>query len=373
MDLFVYGTLRSPQLMTAVAGMTPTGGASATLPGFALHPLAGNVVPFIAPDPGAEVAGLIWDGIDDAAFARLDLYEGAFGYVRDTIVVTTAAGERKVACYMPPPGLQAGPGPWSLAVWEADHLAPACLAAAEVFAEDPPPDPATLRRMWPMIEARAWSRHRAKAAPAAQRFAAAPGDFAIIEADPPTGRFFRFQAMNVRHRTFDGAQSDIMRREAFIGIDAAIVLPYDPVRDRVLLVEQARLGPRLRHDPNPWMLEPVAGIVDAREHPAEAARREGMEEAGVAFSELLPAGQFYVSPGASSDYFHTYVGLCDLPMDAPYAGGLPEEGEDLRVHPLSFDAAMDLADSGEIATGPAMFLLYWLLRHRDRIRGTGAT
>ena len=159
-----------------------------------------------------------------------------------------------------------------------------------------------------------------------------------------------------------------MTREGFYGVDAALVLPYDPMRDRVLLVEQARVGPKLRRDPNPWMFEPIAGIVDARETPLQAALREAREEAALEDITMLPAGEFYVSPGATTDYFYAYTGLCDLAVDKPYLGGLPEEREDLRLHPMTFDTAMALADSGEIATGPALYLLHWLLRHRDRLR-----
>ncbi|WP_019955086.1 NUDIX domain-containing protein [Yoonia vestfoldensis] len=127
----------------------------------------------------------------------------------------------------------------------------------------------------------------------------------------------------------------------------------------------------VRHDPNPWMLEPVAGIVDARETPQEAALREAAEEAGVTIRHLVPAGEYYPSPGATTDYFYAYVGLCDLSAEAPYAGGLEAEAEDISLHTMSFDAAMALADSGEIATGPLLHLLYWLARHRDRLRAMG--
>ncbi|MDP5084307.1 MAG: NUDIX domain-containing protein [Yoonia sp.] len=368
MDIFVYGTLRSAALMAAVAGAGPLRSVPASVSAFEVCPLAGNVVPFIRPASARTAFGLVWQDLTADQVRRLDLYEGAFGYRLETVVVQTDEGPREAQFYLPPEGSLAGEGSWSLERWETDHLAPALLAAAEIFALDPAPDHAQLRAMWPMIEARAWSRHRAKAGPATARYAAGVDDFGLITARPQHGDFFRFQSLDIQHRRFDGQRSDILTREGFFGVDAAIVLPYDPVRDRVLLVEQARLGPRLRNDPNPWMLEPVAGIVDARETPQDAALREAREEAGIAITRLEPAAGFYVSPGASTDYFYTFVGLCDLPRSEPYMGGLPEEGEDLRVHPLSFDAAMALADSGEVATGPALFLLYWLLRHRDRLR-----
>ncbi|HEV8037010.1 NUDIX domain-containing protein [Yoonia sp.] len=369
MDLFVYGTLRSHDLMAAVSGGPARGTVPAELAGYGVFPLGGNVVPFIAPQVGATAQGLVYEGLDDRQMARLDLYEGAFGYRLVTVDVITTVGPRAVQCYLPPDEAAPGVGTWSLEAWEADHLAPAVLAATELFSYDPLPSFAAARAMWPMIEARAWSKYRAKAAPATRRFVPEPADFQITGARTPQGRFFRFESVDVRHRKFTGGQSDVLVREGFIGTDAAVVLPYDPVRDRVLLVEQARLGPRLRHDANPWMLEPVAGIVDARETPQAAALRECEEEAGVIVTKLEEAGAFYVSPGASTDYFYTFVGLCDLPQTEAYLGGLDDEAEDLRLHPMAFDDALALADSGEIATGPALFLLYWILRHKARLLG----
>lgn len=368
MDLFVYGTLRSHALMAAVAGPGVLDPVPARLAGYAVHPVAGNCVPFIAAERDGCAEGLLWRGLTEDQRARLDLYELAFGYGFETVSVETADGTREAHAYIPPPDVFSGHGDWSLADWEAGHLTPAILAAQELFALDPLPDHASLRGMWPMIEARAWAKHRAVAAPAVQRFAPDQSDFEAKPLAPAAGRFFRFQPFDLSHRRFDGARAEGMRREAFIGIDAAFVLPYDPVRDRVLLVEQVRIGPILRHDPNPWMLEPIAGIIDARETPQEAALREAEEEAGLSQITLHDAGGYYVSPGNATDYFYTYVGVCDLPQEHSYLGGLAEEGEDLRLHPVPFDKALALADSGEVATGPALHLIYWLLRHRDRLR-----
>lgn len=368
MDLFVYGTLRSQPLMEAVSGAEMQSGVAACLRGYGVFPVKGDVVPFIAQAPAANAEGVIYENLSDRQMDRLNLYEGAFGYRLVQVEVQTDAGIRAVSCYLPPQNVTSGEGTWSLDAWEKTHLAPAVLAAEELFSRDPAPTYAELRAMWPMMETRAWAKHRAKAAPATRRFQASPADFPIATRHPPQGRFFGFQAVDVRHRRFDGATTDLLTREGFYGVDAAIVLPYDPVRDRVLLVEQARMGPRLRHDPNPWMLEPVAGIVDARETPEAAALRECKEEAGLEVTTLEAAGSFYVSPGASTDYFYAFVGLCDLPDLETYLGGLDDEAEDLRLHPMTLEDAFALADSGEIATGPALYLLHWLLRHKDRLR-----
>ncbi len=373
MDLFVYGTLLSPDLMAAIAGPGPLVARPAALPGFAVHPIRDNVVPFIKSDSAAMADGVVWCDLTSAQKARLDTYEGAFGYVLKPVTVSAEGQDMPCHCYMPPEDIRGADGVWSLQEWEKTQLAPAVLAAEELFSHDPLPDHANLRRMWPMIEMRAWAKHRAQAAPARLRRTAAPDDVQIVGASPPQGAFYRLQALQLQHRRFAGDHSPVLAREAFMGADAAMVLPYDPVRGMVAVLEQFRVGPAARHDPNPWMLEPIAGIVDARETPAEAAIREVREEAGLEIVELKPAGRYYPSPGGSTDYFYAFVGLCDLPETSGYLGGLPEEAEDLRIHILPLEKAMALAETGEIATGPLLHLLYWLALHRDRFGAAAGT
>ncbi len=368
MDLFVYGTLQSSTLMQAVAGGKLPPPKAARLADHRVQKLPGNVVPMIRAATGDTAQGCLFAGLSDTQAQRLNIYEGTFGYTLETVLIDTDEGSRSAQCYLPPVGDVSDAGNWSFPVWQNAYEAPAVLAAQELFRHDPVPDPASLRAMWPMIEARAWAKHRATAGPAKHRFDPVPGDVEILSLAPPLGHFFRFQQFQVMHCRFQGGQSARLSRETFVGIDAAILLPYDPIRDRVLLVEQLRMGPLMRTDPNPWMLEPVAGIVDARETPEDAARREAAEEASLTLTHLEHAGSFYPSPGANTDYFYTYVGLCDLPMKAPFLGGLAGESEDLRLHPLALDQAMELLDTGEIATGPLFYLLYWLVRHRDRLR-----
>ncbi len=370
MDLFVYGTLLSPDMMAAVAGPGALSMAPAVLPGYAVRPIQDNVVPFITAEESAQAMGAVWRGLTPDQKARLDAYEGAFGYELTPVIALKDGQEVTCQCYMPPAGIRAGAGVWSLEDWKKTHLIPAVLTAEELFSHDPLPDPAALRRMWPMIEGRAWAKYRAEqGAPTTLRREAVSDDVTLLDVSPPQGGFYRLQGLQLRHRRFAGDQSPVLMREAFFGVDAALVLPYDRTRGTVGFVEQFRVGPTARRDPNPWMLEPIAGIVDARETPEAAAIREAREEAGLDIRHLAPAGRYYPSPGSSTDYFYAFVGLCDLPEASGYAGGLPEEGEDLRIHTLPLEQAMTLAETGEIAAGPLLHLLYWLAVHRESLTG----
>jgi ADP-ribose pyrophosphatase len=116
------------------------------------------------------------------------------------------------------------------------------------------------------------------------------------------------------------------------------------------------------------MLEPVAGRVDAGETPEETAHRECAEEAGLKLRSLELISRHYCTPGTSSEYFHLYLGLCDLPRLGHGLGGLDSEHEDIRTHVISYDRAIELLHTGEADNGPLVLSLIWLSRERDRVR-----
>jgi ADP-ribose pyrophosphatase len=193
-----------------------------------------------------------------------------------------------------------------------------------------------------------------------------------VEAGPPDPAHAGFFAVNVhrlRHRRFDGGFSDLLTREVFIVGDAVTVLPYDPVRDRVLVIEQFRMGPFGRGDPMPWQLEAIAGRIDPGETPEAAARREAVEEAGLVLGQLEKVAEYYPTPGAVAEYLYSYVALCDLPDGVAGVFGAEDEGEDIKGHLLSFDRLVEVMASGEIGNAPLLLTVLWLQRERARLRG----
>lgn len=226
-------------------------------------------------------------------------------------------------------------------------------------------------RRLPMILARAASTLAAQSTQTPTiRNQATQDDVTVHSMQTTHEGFFLTRTYELQHPRFDGTTSARLNREVFIATDAVIVLPYDPIRDRVLLVEQFRLGPFARGDSYPWVLEPVAGRVDAGETTDEAARRECQEEAGLTLHDLEHVSSHYFSPGASTEYYHCYVALTDLPDDIAGLGGLATEHEDIRTHVLSFETAMGLLTSGEANIGPMILLLLWLERERARLRAS---
>ena len=215
---------------------------------------------------------------------------------------------------------------------------------------------------------RASSRARAEAGPVTLRHAAGVGDVVVAELRLPYAHFFAVEEWDVSWRRFDGTMSAAVTRAAFVTGDAVTVLPYDPVRDLVLVIEQFRAGPLARGDGQAWQLEAIAGRVDPGETPEAAARREAVEEAGLVLDRLIEVARYYSSTGAVSEFLYSYVALTGLPDGVAGVFGVEHEAEDIRGHLISFDRLMALVGSGEIQNAPLILTAFWLQRERERLR-----
>lgn len=191
-------------------------------------------------------------------------------------------------------------------------------------------------------------------------------DWTLIERETVYQGYFRVDRYTLAHRRFDGSWTPSLRRELFERGHAAAVLPYDPVLDRVVLIEQFRIG-AVDAPGGPWLLELVAGIIEPGEEAADVARREAHEEAGVTIDALEPVCEYLVSPGGSSERTALYVGRADL-AGAGGIHGLATENEDIRVHTFTAAEAIELADSGRANNAAAQIALHWFARHRERLQ-----
>ena len=99
---------------------------------------------------------------------------------------------------------------------------------------------------------------------------------------------FKVDQLVLQHELFAGGMSKDLVRERVARKNAVAVLPYDPVRDEVVLVEQFRVG-ALKNDDNPWLIEIIAGLVEDGEEYEEVAIREAIEEANCKVSKTLSA------------------------------------------------------------------------------------
>ncbi|MFT4149659.1 MAG: NUDIX domain-containing protein [Paracoccaceae bacterium] len=368
-DYFFYGTLCHPPQLTTLLGH-PAAVEPASLPGHSVWWAEGQPFPFIRPDAGGRAEGHLARGLSEADAARLDFYEGGLGYRLETLTVQGPTGPVPAKVWLPPPDVWAQGPEWNLADWVRDWFAIANATLADVVAAQGTRPAAEVLRRYPQMLVRGASRVRAmsETAPATLRRDAGPDDVRRVALHQPYAHFFAAEEYDLSHRRFDGTMSRVINRAAFVMADAVTVLPYDPVRDRVLLIEQFRAGPLARGDRNPWQIEAVAGRIDAGETPEAAARREAAEEAGLQLGALLHVRNYYPSPGAVTEFLYSYVALTDLPDGVAGVFGVADEAEDIRGHLVPFARMMDLIASGEIANAPLILTALWLQRERPRLR-----
>ena len=191
-------------------------------------------------------------------------------------------------------------------------------------------------------------------------------DVEVVEREACFRGFYQLDRLHLRHRLFAGGMGKLISREQFVRHDAVCVLPYDPQRDCVVLIEQFRVG-ALDKSLNPWLIELVAGLIDKDEQPEQVARREAVEEAGLELAELWPLTQYYPSPGGSDERVHLYVGRCDS-RGAGGVHGLEDEGEDIRVLVWSLDEALAAVANGRIDNAASIIALQWLALNRAKVR-----
>lgn len=371
-NIFLYGTLRHPALLELVSGkgwkaLSPK---AAHLAGHHVVWAEGHSFPLIEKAVEQSCEGLLLRGVEGDVLARLNHYELGFGYDLREVMVDSDAGQEIAQVYFPRPGLWQAGAAWSLEDWVRDFWPLTRYSAREVMGYFGVLSGAQIAARYKMILTRAGANLLAEEehVPTDRRGDMGRDDVTLEAQDTPHAGFFLLKSLQLRHMQFDGQMSDEMVREVFVAGDAATVLPYDPLRDRVMLIEQFRMGPYARGDRHPWMLEPVAGRVDGFETPQSTARRESEEEAGLQLHALEPIARYYASPGYSTEVFHSFLGIADLPDSAGGLGGLADEHEDIRNHVLDFEEAMRLVETGEANNGPLILSLLWLARERDRLR-----
>ena len=175
--------------------------------------------------------------------------------------------------------------------------------------------------------------------------------------------FLKIERLTLSCRLFQGGWSapftrEVLRRERGVG-----VLLYDPHLDKVLMVEQFRVGCLDDEGNGPWALELVAGLIDKPgENPADVARREAVEEAGVTVGNLLRICEYYNSPGGSNERLTVFCAAFDA-RDPRLAGGIfgvDSEAENIRAVVLDRHDALEAVAAGTINNAMSIIALQWL-------------
>ncbi|CAH4010456.1 ADP-ribose diphosphatase [Enterobacter hormaechei subsp. xiangfangensis] len=194
----------------------------------------------------------------------------------------------------------------------------------------------------------------------------AKNDVEIIARETLYSGFFSMELYRFRHRLFNGEMSGEIKREIFERGHAAVLLPFDPVRDEVVLVEQVRIAAYDTSE-TPWLLEMVAGMIEEGESVEDVARREALEEAGLVVGRTKPVLSYLASPGGTTERSSIMVGEVDA-TTAEGIHGLADENEDIRVHVVSRELAYQWVEEGKIDNAASVIALQWLQLHYQTLR-----
>ena len=159
-------------------------------------------------------------------------------------------------------------------------------------------------------------------------------------------KYFKLDEYSISHELFGGGFSPVFTREIFERGTVVAVLPYDPIRGKVVLIEQFR--------------------AEQGESEPDVAVRECEEEAGCTISKLELISHYYVSPGGTTEHCSLFCGI----VDSEGVGGihgLPHEHEDIRVLVVDCREAYAWVRDGKIRSSATIIALQWLELNEPRM------
>ena len=371
-SLFFFGSLRDQALLEIVLGREVCEQTliPATATGFAALALGHEAYPYLAPREGESAPGVLARDLSAADIARLEYFEEA-EYGLAPLTVDTDEGPVETWYFASAAKLDGKTRDvhWDFTSWQRDERAVALEAAEELMAHFGSVPVEDMDTIWHGIMIRARMRARAKAEKPVMgklRRTRHADDVERVSLERPYTRYFAIEEHRVRHRRFDGSWSREIARTALTSGDAVTVLPWDPLNDLVLLIEQFRAPMLARGDSCPWGVEVIAGRLDQEGCAETCARREAQEEAGLALDRMAKIADFYTSPGIAAEHVTSFVAEAEL---LPGEGffGLVSEDEDIRAFTVPLTEALAAVGSGEINNAPAILSLLWLQSNRSQL------
>ncbi len=200
-------------------------------------------------------------------------------------------------------------------------------------------------------------------------------DVEVISKHTVFDGYFRMSEYQLRHRSHAGDWVGPMSREVFQRGPVVAVLPYDAKRDRLVLIEQFRIGAYaainddiiLDTTESPWQIECVAGVVEDGEPPQDVACRELMEEANCQALDIFHVNTWHASPGAINEPVAFYCANVDS-STAQGIHGLDHENEDIRVFTVTPETVMDWLDSNKLTNGMTIVALQWFVLNHKKLQ-----
>ena len=181
--------------------------------------------------------------------------------------------------------------------------------------------------------------------------------FKIINKKNIYDGFFKMHEVTLKYQKYDGSWTNNIKRELFGGVQVSAVLPYDPIKKEIVLIQQFRPG-TISKNFNNFLYEIVAGIIDKGESPETTAKRECIEETGCKIKSILPIQGYFPAPGSSESYYHLFLGEVEA-FEGSRTMGLENENEDILVKCYNFNKVKEMLQNKEIVNGITLIALQW--------------
>ena len=169
--------------------------------------------------------------------------------------------------------------------------------------------------------------------------------------------FFKLKKIEFNYQKHDGSWSNQVDREIFGGAHVSTLLPYDPKKKEIILIQQFRAGVISRYDED-YLFEIVAGIIDENETPEETAKRECFEETGCIVNKVTPVQGYFPAPGSSESYYDLFLGEVNS-FEGERIRGLETENENILVKSYKVEKVRNMLKKGKIKNGLTLIALQW--------------
>jgi ADP-ribose pyrophosphatase len=169
--------------------------------------------------------------------------------------------------------------------------------------------------------------------------------------------FYSLNKYEFIHQKHDGEWTDKVQREVFSGAHVSTLLPYDPIKKEIVLIQQFRAGVISRFDDD-YLYEIVAGIIEEGENAEETAKRECLEETGCEVKKITPIQGYFPAPGSSESYYELFLGEI-ISFDGVRIKGLESENENILVKSFKINEVKEMLKNNQITNGLTLIALQW--------------
>ena len=190
-------------------------------------------------------------------------------------------------------------------------------------------------------------------------------DVAIVSKQSLYNGFFKMVQYTLKHKLFSGGWSPEITREMFERGHAVALLPYDPVTDEFVLIQQFRLGAMATTE-SPWLVEVIAGMIDPGLDAEAVCHKEAQEEAGIELKHLTKVCSYLSSPGGTTERLELFLAQTDSTV-AHGIHGVENEAEDIKVLRVPRLEAKEWLETGVIDNAAAIIILQHFFLHEQVI------